>query len=52
VPVLESNIWQALPAAQADQALGVSCDVTLTYESKIAGLESAKDALETLAADK
>jgi iron complex transport system substrate-binding protein len=26
VPVLESNIWQALPAVQADQALGVSCD--------------------------
>jgi iron complex transport system substrate-binding protein len=51
VPVLKSTIWQALPAVRADHALGVSCDVTLTYESKIAGLESAKDALEKLAAD-
>jgi iron complex transport system substrate-binding protein len=50
-PVLDSNSWQALPAVAADHAYGVSCDVTLTYESRIHGLEAAQDVLEALAAD-
>lgn len=47
-PVLESNIWQSLPQVQEGRALGVQCNRTATYESKIVNLESLRGTLGTL----
>lgn len=47
-PVLETNIWQSLPQVQEGRALGVQCDRTATYTSKIVNLESLQEALGTL----
>jgi iron complex transport system substrate-binding protein len=47
-PVLESNIWQSLPQVQDGRALGVQCNRTATYASKVPNLESLQEALGTL----
>lgn len=47
-PVLETNIWKSLPQVKAGRALGVKCDTTLTYSTKVVLLESLKTALGTL----
>jgi iron complex transport system substrate-binding protein len=49
-PVLETNIWQSIPQTNEGRALGVQCDRTSTYSSKIVNLESLKEALGTLPA--
>lgn len=47
-PVLETNIWRSLPQVQEGRALGVQCNRTATYTSKIVNLESLKEKLGTL----
>lgn len=47
-PVLESNVWQALPQVADGRALGVRCNWGPTYASKVVNLESLKEALATL----
>jgi iron complex transport system substrate-binding protein len=50
-PVLETNIWQSLPQVNDGRALGVQCNMTASYTSKIVNLESLKEALGTLPED-
>jgi iron complex transport system substrate-binding protein len=47
-PVLETNIWKSIPQVEEGRALGVQCNRTATYASKVPNLESLKEALGTL----
>jgi iron complex transport system substrate-binding protein len=47
-PVLETNIWKSLPQVEEGRALGVQCNRTATYASKVPNLESLKEALGRL----
>ncbi|MFI7135171.1 ABC transporter substrate-binding protein [Nonomuraea sp. NPDC050153] len=47
-PVLKTNIWKSLPQVKDGRALGIRCNRTMTYASKVPTLESLKEALATL----
>lgn len=48
-PVVESNVWNALPQVADGRALAVKCNIELTYAANITNLESLQAALGTLA---